>query len=145
MTITAYHAPNLASPINDKRAGTIRLAGNFNTKILVMKGWDAKLHFAFRDSRNKTFFLTGKKIMAYIHNLENTIVITAQIKADPIRDGIGELIIPKSELDALEYGLYHLVITYEDETGTTLPMDAPTGSHVNVIEVVDFKTPSLNI
>lgn len=145
MTVFAYYTPQKASPVNDKRAGTIRVGSDSPTPIQVMKGWDSILHFAFRDMKQKAFLLPGRDVTAYLFNQENTQLYSAALIIDPISDGSGRLVLSKSVTDPLEGGLYNLIITYTDDFGNVIPAQTVRSQARFVIELVDFITPSPNI
>ena len=144
MTIFAYYTPTVASPINDKRAGTIRVGSDAGSKIKIGKGWDITLRFAFRDFTNRKFFLTGRDVTARIYNTENVEIWNGSVSADATVDGLGNLVIPKSATTAFESGLYSLVIEYNDDHGKKQLAQSAQSLPRHILEVIDFTTVSLN-
>lgn len=145
MSVFAYYTPQVASPINDRRAGTIRVGSDSPSVIQVMKGWDAQLYFAFRDMKQKALLLEGRTVTAILYNQENTQLWTGAMNVDLLVDGAASVKLSKSVTDPLSAGLYNLVLTYVDDFGTELPVMTMRSAPRFVIELVDLVTVNLNV
>jgi len=145
MTVYAYHTPYIASPVNDRRAGTYRVNSDNPDPIQISKGWDAILYFAFRKHTHRPYFTIGRTITARIFNTENTEVWSGPMVADPIVDGAATLVMNSVATGAFEAGLYSLSIEYTDDRGRTLLAQTTRSLPRFVLEVLDSTTVSLNI
>lgn len=144
MTIYAYHTPTVASPINDRRAGTIRVGSDNPTPVRITRDWDAVLYFAFRQHNQRPFPITGSTITARIFNTENTQVWSGGFVEDPLTTGAASLVINSVATGALKAGLYSMVIEYTDVLGRTMLAQSMNSLPRHVVEVIDFNTVSLN-
>ena len=145
MTVYAYHTPYIASPINDRRAGTYRVASDNPDPIQITKGWDAVLYFAFRNHTQRPYFTTGSVIVARIYNTENTEVWSGNMVPDPLVEGTANLVIGSSATGAFGAGLYSLTIEITDDRGRNLLVQTTRSMPRFVVEVLDNTTVSLNI
>lgn len=144
MTVYAYHTPRVASPINDRRAGTYRVGSDNPDPIKITKGWDAILYFAFRDHNQRHFSTLGQTITARIFNIENTEVHSGQMIVDGLTAGAATLMLNTTDTSALAAGLYNMVIEYTDDFGNTLLATTHHSQPRFVIEVIDITTFSPN-
>jgi hypothetical protein len=143
--IYVYHTPHVASPTNDRRAGTYRVSSDNPNPIQVAKGWDAVVYFAFRNYNQQPCFIAGRTVTARIYNTENVEVWNGPMIADVLVEGTATLIMNSAATGALSAGLYSLVIEYTDDQGRILL--AKTGRSLPrfILEVIDNTTISLNI
>ena len=144
MTVFAYYTPQVASPINDRRAGTYRIGSDNPDPILIYRGWDAVLNFAFRGYDHRPFLTTGRVITARIYNNENTEVWTGPLRSNSIVTGAAVLVISKMASETLQPGLYSMVIEYEDEQGRTMLAQTTRSLPRFVVSVIDQTTVDLN-
>lgn len=140
MTIYAYHTPQVASPVNDRRAGTYRVGSDNPDPIQITKGWDAVLYFAFRNYDRRPFFTVGRTITARIYDQENVEIWNGSFVADPLVDGAANVVLNSSATSAFEAGLYSLVIEYVDDRGRTLLAQTTRSLPRFVLEVLDQTT-----
>lgn len=145
MTVYAYHTPFVASPINDRRAGTYRVVSDNPDPIQITKGWDAVLHFAFRNHTQRPYFTVGRTMTARIYNNENTQVWTGTFVSDPLVDGAASLVMNSVATSSFEAGLYSMTIEVTDDRGRTLLVQTTRSLPRFVVEVLDNTTVSLNI
>lgn len=145
MTVFAYYTPQVASPVNDRRAGTIRVGSDSPAPIKVMKGWDAELHFAFRDLKQKAFLLNGRNVTARLFNQENVELWSGPVRIDPILDGAATLTLSKSVTNPLTAGLYNLVLEYTNDMGNIMPALTVRSLPRFVVDIVDLVTVNLNV
>jgi hypothetical protein len=144
MTIYAYHTLYAASPVNDQRAGTIRVGSDHPEPVRITSGWDAVLHFAFRNHNQRPFFTIGTTITARIFNTENTQVWAGDFVSDPLITGAANLVINNVATSGMAAGLYSMVIEYTDDRGRTMLAQTTNSLPRFVVEVIDFNTISLN-
>ena len=145
MTVYAYHTPTIASPVNDRRAGTIRVGSDDPDPILVTRGWAAILYFAFRNHTQRPYFTTGRSITARIFNTENTEIWSGPLVSDALVEGAAELVLSDSVTSAFAPGLYSLAIEYTDDRGRVLLAKTTRSRPRFVLEVLDTTTVDLNI
>jgi len=145
MTVFAYHTPYIASPINDRRAGTYRIGSNTPDPIQINKGWDAVLYFAFRNHLQRPFHVHGRSVLGRLYNMENVEVWSGEMVSDVLTDGAAQLIINSVTTSAFLPGLYSLIIEYDDDRGRTLIANTSQSLNRFVVEVLDKTTLSLNI
>jgi hypothetical protein len=144
MTIYAYHTPYAASPVNDQRAGTIRVGSDHPEPVRITTGWDAVLYFAFRNHNQRPYFTNGTTITARIFNTENTQVWVGDFVSDPLITGAATLVINSVATGAMLAGLYSMVIEYTDDRGRAMLAQTTNSLPRFVVEVIDFNTISLN-
>jgi hypothetical protein len=144
MTIFAYHTNYAASPVNDQRAGTIRVGSDHPDPIQFTKGWDTVLYFAFRNHNQRPFLTTGTTITARFFNTENTQVLASEFVSDPLITGAATLVLNSVSTDAFTAGLYSMVIEYTDDRGNVLLAQTTHSRPRFVVEVLDINTVSLN-
>lgn len=145
MTVFAYHTPQVASPINDRRAGTYRIGSDSPDPIQIIKGWDTILYFAFRNHTQRPYLVTGRTVTARIYNTENTEVYNNTLIADALLDGAAHLVMNSTATNALEAGLYSMIIEYTDDYGRTLVAHTSQSRSRHVVEIIDQTTVDLNI
>jgi len=145
MTVFAYYTPHIASPVNDRRAGTYRIGSNSPDPIQINKGWDAVLYFAFRNHTQRPYHVQGRSVTGRLFNTENVEVWSGALVADVLTDGAAQIVMASSVTDTLQAGLYSLVIEYEDDRGRTLVASTSQSLNRFVVEVLDNTTVSLNI
>lgn len=141
MTVFAYYTPQIATPINDRRAGTIRLGSDAPHPIIVNKGFNNQLMFGFRDEAQKVFLLDGRTVTGTIYNQSNVQMLTVPMKVSVTTAGIATLDLTDINLEAFEEGMYNLIITYVDNFGVTYPVSTTRSLPRFVIDVIDFVTP----
>lgn len=145
MTVYAFHTPHIASPVNDRRAGTYRIGSDNPDPIQVTRGWDAVLYFAFRNHTQRPYLTTGRTVTARIYNTENVEVWNGTLVSDPLVDGAASLVMNSATTNTFEAGLYSLAIEYNDDRGRTLLAQTTRSKPRFVLEVLDNTTVSLNI
>lgn len=145
MTVIAIHTPQVASPINDQRAGTYRVGSDNPDPIQITKGWDAVLYFAFRNHTQRVYQTTGRIIIARMYNTENTEVWNGAMVADPLVAGAASLTINRTATTSFPAGLYSLVIEYVDDHNRTMIANTTRSLPRFNVEVIDITTVSLNI
>ena len=145
MTVFVYNTPQVASPVNDRRAGTIRVGSDSPDPIQVLKGWDTFLYFAFRDINQKAFLLQGRTVTARLYNQENVELWNGNLTANPTVNGAATLKLLTSATASLEAGLYNLIIEYEDDFGNVQAAMTMRSRPRFVIDLVDYTTVDLNI
>jgi hypothetical protein len=138
MTVFAYHTPQIASPINDRRAGTSRVVSDTPTPIQVGKGYSVTLYFAFQDHNNKAFWIEGRTMTAHIHDRNNTKVAEVGVNPIPGIIGAGQIKLDTATTAPLLPGFYNLVITYIDDFGTEVAVQTMRSRPRFVLDVVDF-------
>ena len=122
MTVFAYYTPQIATPINDRRAGTIRLGSDAPHPITVNKGFNNQLMFGFRDEAQKVFLLDGRTVAASIYNQSNVQMLTLPMRISTTVPGLATLNLSDINLAPFEAGMYNLIITYVDNFGITYPV-----------------------
>jgi len=140
MTVYAYHTPVVASPVDDRRAGTYRVGSDNPDPIQISRGWDSVLYFAFRNYQQRPFLTLGRTITARIYNRDNVEIWNGGLTADPLVAGAASLVMTSSATSAIEAGFYSLVIEYEDDRGRTLQAQTTRSLPRFVIEVLDQTT-----
>lgn len=145
MTVIVYHTPQVATPINDRRGGTYRIGSDNVNPIIIYRGWDALLNFAFRDQNQRPFMVTGRQAVARIYNNENVQVLSGNLIADPLTDGAATLILGANATNTLNFGLYSMVIEYQDDHSRTLLAKTSRSLPRFVVQVIDQTTVELNI
>jgi hypothetical protein len=145
MTVYAIHTPQVASPINDQRAGTYRVGSDNPDPIQITKGWDAVLYFAFRNHMQRVYHTTGRTITGRIFNTENTEIWNGIILADPLIAGAASLTISRNATTSFPAGLYSLVVEYVDDHNRTMIASTTRSLPRFIVEVIDITTVSLNI
>jgi hypothetical protein len=144
MTVYVFHTPTVASPINDRRAGTYRIGSDNPNPIKITKGWDAELYFAFRDHRQHAVHTIGLVITARIFNTENTEVWSNNLVADTMTAGAATLMLDDVSTGTFSAGLYSMVIEYTDNFGKTHLAQTHHRHSRFVVEVIDITTFSPN-
>jgi hypothetical protein len=144
MTIFAYHTNYAASPVNDQRAGTIRVGSDHPEPVRFTRGWDAVLHFAFRNHNQKPFLTSGSTITARFFNTENTEVLARDFVSDPLITGAATLVLNSVATSMFAAGLYVMVIEYTDDHGRVMLAQSTHSLPRHVVEVIDITTVSLN-
>lgn len=145
MTVFAYHTPYIASPVNDRRAGTYRVGSDSPDPIQIYKGWDTVLNFAFRDHTQRTYLTNGRTITARMFNGENVEIFSKTLVSDALVDGAASLVLNSQTTSTFQPDLYSMVIEVEDEFGrTTLAQTSTRSLPRFVVEVLDQTTVSLN-
>jgi hypothetical protein len=145
MTIYVFHTPYVASPVNDRRAGTYRVASDSPNPIQISKGWDAVLYFAFRNHTHRPYLTIGRTITARIYNTENVEIWNGELVPDPLVDGAATLVINKAATTSFPAGLHSIAIEYTDDMNNTLLAQTTRSLPRFVLEVIDNTTISLNI
>lgn len=144
MIVYAYYTPFAASPINDRRGGTYRVGSDNPDPIQVTRGWDSVLYFAFRNHLQRPYFTVGQTITARIYNTENTEIWSGDLVADPLVNGSASLVLNARATEALQPGLYSLVIELTDDRGRTILAQTVRSKPRFVVEVLDQTTVDLN-
>jgi hypothetical protein len=144
MAIYAYHSSQTVSPINDTRAGTIRIGSDNPSPIVVSKGWDAVLHFSFRDDNQRPFILLGYQVVARIFNNENTQIWNGNILPDANSTSSGVLVLSKQLTTTLLPGLYSIILEYSKGNGQTFIMKTTRSLPRFIMEVIDQTTVTIN-
>lgn len=144
MTVFAYHTPQVASPINDRRAGTYRIGSDSPDPIQIYRGWDLVLYFAFRDHNYRPFMTTGRLITARIYNNENTQIWSGQMMPHALVEGAAQLVMGSTVTSTIPAGLYSMVIEYDDEQGRTMLAQTTRSLPRFVVSVIDQTTVDLN-
>lgn len=145
MTVFAFHTPQIASPINDQRAGTYRVASDNPDPIQITRGWDAVLYFAFRNHTQRPYLINGRTVTARLFNPENVEVWNGTFVADPLVTGTAQLVISDAATTSFEPGLYSMVIEYADDRGRVQLAQTTRSRPRFVVEVLDQTTVNLNI
>jgi hypothetical protein len=144
MTVYVFHTPIVASPINDRRAGTYRVGSDNPNPIKITTGWASSLYFAFRNHRQHAVQTIGMTITARIFNTENTEVYSNTLSPDDISTGAATLTLSENETLALSAGLYTMAIEYTDEFGNKHLAQTHHSHSLFVVEVIDITTFSPN-
>lgn len=145
MTVFAYYTPFVASPINDRRAGTYRIGSDSPDPIQIYKGWDAILRFAFRDYTQRAYLTNGRTITARMFNAENVEVYSGTLVSDALTDGAATLVLASQATAVFVPDLYSLILEVEDEFGRKIIAQTSTRSLPRfVVEVIDQTTVNLN-
>lgn len=144
MTVFVYNTPTVASPINDRRGGTIRVGSDNPDPIHITRGWDAVLYFAFRNHTQRPYDLTGRTVTGRIFNSTNVEMWNGELTADPLTKGAGNLVMNSAATETFEAGLYSLAIEYVDDYGRILLAQTTRSRPRFVLEVLDTTTVSLN-
>jgi len=145
MTVYIYHTPHVATPINDRRAGTYRVGSDHPDPIQITRGWDAVLHFAFRKHSNRPYLTVGRTITARIFNTENTQVWSGNLVPEPTLGSSATLVINSIQTGTFQAGLYYLVVEVTDDNGRTLIAKTTRSMPRFVLQVLDITTVDLNI
>lgn len=136
--IYAYYTPHIASPVNDRRAGTIRLGWDDPQPIQVTSGYDNFLIFSFRDERQKRMFLRGRTLTGKVYNNDGIEMFSSELDILVTEEGLAKFTISKFQSRALTPGLYNLVLTYTDDAGTEQIANTVRSKPRFVIDVIDF-------
>lgn len=136
MSIFAYYSPRRAAPVNVSRAGTIRMGTDQPTFIKVNKGYANDLIFAFKDEKQKAFWLEGKTVTAKFFNKDNVELLSKDMKIIVDSPSIGHFILTPMDTNSWETGLYNLVITYTDAHGDEYVMQTSHSLPRFVINVI---------
>ena len=136
--IYAYYTPHIASPVNDRRAGTIRQGWDDPQPIQVTKGYDNFLIFSFRDELQKRMFLRGRTITGKVYNNDGIEMFTGELDILVTDEGLAKFTITKFQSDTMPTGLYNLVITYTDDRGIEQIANTVRSKPRFVIDVIDF-------
>lgn len=145
MTVYAYYTPFVSSPINDRRAGTYRVGSDSPDPIIIYRGWDTVMHFAFRTFRAQPYPTIGRTITARLFNTENVEILSKTLIADPLVDGAATLILRSSQTELIQPSLYSMILEVEDENGLKTIAQTSTRSLPRfVIDVVDQTTIDVN-
>lgn len=145
MTVFAYYTPFVASPVNDRRAGTYRVGSDSPRPIQIYKGWDAVLNFAFRDHTQRPYLTNGRTITARMFNGENVEIYSATLVSNILTDGAASLVLSSQVTNTLVPDLYSMVLEIEDEFGRKMLAQSSSRSLPRfVVEVIDQTTVSLN-
>ncbi len=144
MTVFAYHTPQIASPINDRRGGTYRIGSDSPDPITIYRGWDLVLYFAFRDHIHRPFMVTGRTVTARIFNNENTQVWSGPLVAHALTVGAAQLVMSNTVTSTLLPGLYSMVIEYADEQGRVQLAQTTRSLPRFVVSVIDQTTVNIN-
>ena len=136
--IYAYYTPHIASPVNDRRAGTIRLGWDDPQPIQVTAGYDNFLIFSFRDERQKRMFLRGRTLTGKVYNNDGIEMFSSELDILVTEEGLAKFTISKFQSRALTPGLYNLVLTYTDDAGTEQIANTVRSKPRFVIDVIDF-------
>jgi hypothetical protein len=140
--IHAYYTPHIASPVNDRRAGTIRRGWDTPQPIQVTKGYDNYLIFSFRAENQKRMSLRGKTLTGKVYNHNGIEMFSDNLDVLITNDGLAKFTITKSQSRALELGLYNLVLTYTDDNGAEQIANTSRSKPRFVIDVIDFSSTS---
>jgi hypothetical protein len=128
MTITAYYTSAAASPINQKRAGTIRVGSDSPSPIVLNNGFTNTLMFAFRDHNNKVELLDGRTYTVNLYNIDNVLLASSSLSATADTPGLGNVTFTRAQLAPLESGRYNLIIIDTTDVTETIV----TSSHGSI-------------
>lgn len=144
MTVYAYYTPFVSAPINERRAGTYRVGWNNPDPIVIHKGWDSVLNFAFRNHTQRVYQTLGREFTARIYNNEKTEIWNGRLVADPVAEGAANLVISSQVTNTFQAGLYSMIIEVVDDFGRTEVANTAQSRHRFVVEVLDQTTIDLN-
>jgi hypothetical protein len=139
MSVTAYYVEAKASPINQKRSGTIRIGSDSPNPIMLNKGFANSIMFAFVDSNNHAVLLDGVEYSISLYNRHNSLLASSDLVAVADTPGLGRVSFSSGQIAMLEAGLYNLVISTRI-SNLLVPIKSSHGTIRFEIEVVDYIT-----
>ena len=140
--IYAYYTPHVASPVNDQRAGTIRIGWDDPQPIQCTSGYDNYLIFAFRDEKQKRFFLNGRTLTGKVFNNDGIEMLSKELDVLVNDRGLAKFEITKFESSTFEPGFYNLVLSYTDDIGSEQIANTVRGRPRFVLDFIDFSSNS---
>jgi len=114
---TGYNYTQRGDVVLTTRSGTTRNTPINYKPFRVFKGVDTSLTFFIRDSDGKPVQLQNKNILAQlVRRSSTTSVLNKNLRINDYTTGNATLTIRGSEIIGLDTGLYHLILTYTDQS-----------------------------
>lgn len=136
--IYAYYTPHIASPVNEKRAGTSRIGWDDPQPIQITAGYDNYLLFSFRDENQRRVFLRGRTLTGKIFNHEGVEIFSDELDILSTEESLAKLTISKMQSNVFVPGLYSLVLSHSDDRGIEEVIGTARSKFRFVIDIIDF-------